>query len=159
MTLHFIISSNSVYMKQGTPRGVTGYNGRGIGLLVNLSISMTMVDGSSRSLTKKSFLINILCTILLFIICFLFFIITIFYYFLLLFLVRVEVQHLATEQYIDSILLKVYHLLSISHQMKKKLLLCSSAMRIPLKISNLYMNLDINFSLKIVCILLSGTKW
>ena len=90
---------------------------------------------------------------------FLFFIITIFYYFLLLFLVRVEVQHLATEQDIDSILLKVYHLLSISHQMKKKLLLCSSAMRIPLKISNLYINLDINFSLKIVCILLSGTKW
>ena len=98
----------------------------------------------SRSLTKKLFLINILCTILLFIICFLLFIITIFYYFLLLFLVRVEVQHLATEQYIDSILLKVYHLLPISHQMKKKLLLCSSAMRIPLKISSLYMNLDIN---------------
>ena len=103
---------------------------------------------SSRSLTKKLFLINILCTILLFIICFLFFIITIFYYFLLLFLVRVEVQHLATEQYKDSILLKVYHLLPISHQMKKKLLLCSSAMRIPLKISSLYMNLDINLSLK-----------
>ena len=38
---------------------------------------------SSRSLTKKLFIINISCTILLFIICFLFFIITIFYYFLL----------------------------------------------------------------------------
>ena len=124
-----------------------------------LLANVVWIQSSSRSLTKKLFLINILCTILLFIICFLFFIITILYYFSLLFLVRVEVQHLATEQYIDSILLKVYHLLSISHQMKKKLLLCSSSMRIPLKISNLYMNLDISFSLKIVCILLSGTKW
>ena len=47
---------------------------------------------------------------------FLFFIITIFYNFLLLFLFPVEVQHLATGQYIDSILLKVFHLLPISHQ-------------------------------------------
>ena len=62
-------------------------------------------------------------------------------------LVWVKFEHLATEQYIDSILLKVYHLLPVSHQMKNKLL-CSSAMRIPLKISNLSMNLDIIFSLK-----------
>ena len=98
----------------------------------NFNVNGFISHPSSRSLTKKLFLINILCTILLFIVCFLFFIITIFYYFLLLFLVRVKVQHLATEQYIDSILLKVYHLLPISHQMKKKLLLCSSAMRIPI---------------------------